>query len=315
MGDCCLVTGAEGFIGSHLCELLIEKGLTVYATTLGETENIKQLENKIGLIKCDLTHKTSAEKLVSESNARFVFHLAAQSFPTVSWTQPELTLKSNIEGTFNLLDELRKARSEATVIVASSSAVYGASDQDDMPLKEDREFRPTSIYAASKVAEEMLAYFHWRVYGMKIVRVRPFNMTGPRKTDDACSDFAKEVAEIKLGRRRLLEVGNVNAIRDFTDGRDAVKALWLLANSGKHGEVYNLCSGRGYRIKEVIDMLRKHATFDVSVQPSRMRPFDDPIYVGDASRLSALGWKPEIPLERTLSDLVHYWAERLSTAT
>jgi GDP-4-dehydro-6-deoxy-D-mannose reductase len=312
MSDSCLVTGAEGFIGSHLCDFLVERGLTVHATTLGETENIKHLGKKIHLTKCDLTDRESTEKLVSESSARLVFHLAAQSFPTVSWAQPGLTLKSNIQGTFNLLNELRKSKTDPTVVVVGSSAVYGATSPDEIPLKEDREFRPTSVYAVSKVAEEMLAYFHWRVYGMKIVRVRPFNMTGPRKTDDACSDFTKEVAEIKLGRRRMLEVGNLNAVRDFTDGRDAVRALWLLANSGKHGEVYNLCSGQGIHINEVIDLLRRHASFEVTVDSSRMRPFDDPIYVGDASKLRALGWKPEIPLERTLSDLVEYWVQRFS---
>lgn len=313
MNNSCLVTGAEGFIGSHLCDFLVAKQLNVHATTLGATENIQHLENKIRLTKCDLTDKKSTEKLISESSPSFIFHLAAQSFPTVSWAQPNLTLKSNIEGTFNLLDELRKSKNDPIIVVVSSSAVYGATRPDEMPLKENREFRPTSVYAVSKVAEEMLAYFHWKVYGMKIVRVRPFNMTGPRKTDDACSDFTKGVAEIKLGRKRSLSVGNVSAIRDFTDGRDAVRALWLLANSGEPGEVYNLCSGRGYRINEIIDLLRKDACIEVITDPSRMRPFDDPIYVGDATRLRLLGWAAKIPLEQTLSDLVAYWTQRLTS--
>jgi GDP-4-dehydro-6-deoxy-D-mannose reductase len=169
------------------------------------------------------------------------------------------------------------------------------------------------MYAVSKVAEDMLGHFYWKVYGMRVIRVRPFNMTGPRKTGDACSDFAKGIVEIERGLREILEVGNLETVRDFTDGRDAVRAAWILAEKGVPGEVYNLCSGRSYRMREVLEQLIALAGIDVRyrVVPERMRPYDDPIYVCDDSRLRALGWDPLISFEQTLRDMLDYWRAKL----
>jgi GDP-4-dehydro-6-deoxy-D-mannose reductase len=310
----CLITGCEGFIGSHLADLLLARSLSVYGMVYGDTANIEHLKDRVVILEGDLRERARVEAIVDEVRPNVVFHLAAQSFVTVSWEQPEETLKTNVLGTFYLLEAIRRAGLDATILVVGSSSVYGPCAHDEMPLREDHDFRPTSMYAVSKVAEDMLGHFYWRVYGMRVIRVRPFNMTGPRKTDDACSDFAKGIVEIEIGRRQVLEVGNLETVRDFTDGRDAVRALWLLAEKGIPGEVYNLCSGRGYRMREVLEKLMALAGTEVSyrIVPEKMRPYDDPIYIGDNSKLRALGWEPQIPFEQTLADMLDYWRKRMA---
>lgn len=311
-----LITGCEGFVGSHLADFLTEKDFSVYGVVYDDTKNINHLKDRITVLECDLKDRDRVEEIISEVKPYFVFHLAAQSFVTVSWEDPEETLKTNILGTFYLLDGIKKAGLDPVVEVVGSSSVYGVSSEDEMPLKEGKEFSPTSMYAVSKVSEDMLGYFYREVYGMKIIRVRPFNMTGPRKTFDACSDFAKNIVEIEKGLKEILEVGNLNTVRDFTDGRDAVKALWLLAEKGKYGEVYNLCSGKPHKMEEVLRKLISLSGKEIKyrVSPEKMRPYDDPIYVGDNTKLRRLGWEPQIPLEKTLSDMLDYWRENVNEA-
>jgi GDP-4-dehydro-6-deoxy-D-mannose reductase len=313
----CLVTGCEGFVGSHLADLLVEKGLSVWGMVYGETGHLDHLRGRITLLECDLKDRQGVEELISAARPDLVFHLAAQSFVTVSWEDPEETLKTNVLGTFHLLEAIRRAGLDPLILIVGSSSVYGPCEEGEMPLKEGREFRPTSMYAVSKVGEEMLGYFCCQVYGMKTIRVRPFNMTGPRKTFDACSDFAKGIVEIEKGLRQELEVGHLETVRDFTDGRDAVRALWLLSERGVLGEVYNVCSGRAYRMREVLEMLIALGGNKVRYQvvPEKIRPYDDPTYVGDNSKLRALGWEPQIPFEKTLTDILDYWREELDEAT
>jgi len=304
-----LITGTEGFVGSHLADMLVEKSLEIYALVYGDTKNIGHLKGKITFLGCDLKDRHSGVKIVNEVKPDIVFHLAAQSFVTVSWEDPEETLKTNVLGTFYLLDSIKRTGIDSVIEIVGSSSVYGPCSKNEMPLREERKFRPTSMYAVSKVSEDMLGYFYWKVYGMKVIRVRPFNMTGPRKTFDACSDFAKGIVEIEKGLKEVLEVGKLDTVRDFTDGRDAVKALWLLAEKGKPGEVYNLCSGKAYRMEEILAKLISLSGREINykVVPEKMRPYDDPIYVGDSAKLRRLGWKPQIPIEKTLSDMLDYW--------
>lgn len=305
----CLITGCGGFVGSHLADLLVAEGLSVYGTVYGDTSNIDHLRDRLVILNGDFKEREWVEGVVEESRPHIVFHLAAQSFVGTSWEDPEETLRSNVLGTFYLLEALRQRRLDPVVLVVGSSSLFGPCGEGEMPLREEREFRPTSMYAVSKVAEEMLGHFYWRACGLKVIRVRPFNMTGPRKTGDACSDFARGIVEIERGRRDFLEVGNLETVRDFTDGRDAVKALWLLAEKGLPGGVYNLCSGKGYRMGHVLEMFTAiwGRKVEYRVVSEKMRPYDDPIYIGDNSRLRSLGWEPQTPLERTLSDMLDYW--------
>ncbi len=309
-----LITGCEGFVGSHLADMLVEKGLDdIYGMVYGDTTNIDHLKDRIAVLDCDLNDRQIVKTIINDVRPDIVFHLASQSFVIVSWDNPEETLKTNIVGTFYLLDSIREAGIAPLVEIVGSSAVYGPRDEGDMPLGEETDFRPTSMYAVSKVSEELLGYFYWRVYGMKVIRVRPFNMTGPRKTLDACSDFARGIAEIEKGLRDVLEIGNLDTVRDFTDGRDAVKALELLSEKGEPGEIYNLCSGRAARMGDILTKLLSlsQRQIECRITPEKFRPFDDPIYVGDNARLRSLGWEPQITIEKTLSDVLDYWRERV----
>jgi GDP-4-dehydro-6-deoxy-D-mannose reductase len=309
----CLITGCEGFIGSHLADFLVARGQRVYGSVYERDDNLAHLSGRIELLEGDLRDRTWVEEVIGWVKPDIVFHLAAQSFVTVSWENPALTLETNVQGSFNLLDSVYRSGGSSTVVVVGSSSVYGPRSDAEMPLDEETSFRPTSMYAVSKVAEDMLGSFYSTVYNMRVMRVRPFNMTGPRKRDDACSDFAQGIAEVERGIREALEVGNLDTVRDFTDGRDAVRALWLIADKGKSGEVYNLCSGVGRRMSDVLDLLCGLSTSEISckVSPAKLRPFDDPIYVGSNAKLRSLGWEPEIPFETTMLDALNLWRASL----
>jgi GDP-4-dehydro-6-deoxy-D-mannose reductase len=242
-----------------------------------------------------------------------IFHMAAQSFVTVAWKEPLRTLETNIIGTFNLLEAVRKAGINPVIIIACSSAEYGLNYEDEIPINEKKEFRPSSHYAVSKIGTDMLAYLYFQAYNMRLFRIRFFNTTGPRKTMDACSDFSKGVAEVEAGISNQLSVGNLNAVRDFTDVRDSINALWLIKDKGKYGDVYNICSNKRYKVKDFIDILLKLAKKKVTVKqdPAKQRILDDPIFVGDNTKVKSLGWSPRIPIEKTLEDMLNYWRSRL----
>ncbi len=309
-----LVTGAAGFIGSHLMDYLAEKG-EVYGSYWEKDDlfRVEHLRGKTQLIECDIRDEKKVGGLVSQVKPDVVYHMAAQSFVTVSWEEPKRTLDTNIMGTFNLLEAVRKQNQNPRIIVACSSAEYGITREDEIPITEDKKFRPSTIYAVSKIGTDMLAYFYWTAYGMNIIRARLFNITGPRKTMDACSDFTHGIVEIEKGKRDVLDVGNKNAVRDITDIQDALKALWTLTEKGESGEEYNICSGRRYRISEIIETAKKLSTKQIKVREdkTKYRITDDPIFVGDNTKLTKLGWKPKIPLDRTLSDMLDYWRQIL----
>ena len=304
-----LITGCASFIGSYLAEFLMEMGFTVYGTIHQDSRNIDHLKEKLTTFKCDILDKNKIESIVAEVNPDFVFHLAAQSLILPSWQDPEKTLKVNTLGTLYLLESIRKAAIDPVIEVVGSSAEYGFCDAAESPIKESRELRPSSPYGVSKVAEDMLAYIYWRTYDMKVIRIRPFYIVGPRKVSYVCSDFAIGIAQIEAGQRDTLSVGNLDNVRDLVDVRDAVRAMWLLAEKGTPREVYNICSGKGYRVKDILDKLISLSSQHIKVRtdPDRMRPSDEPILIGDSSRLRSLGWEPQISIEKTLSDILDYW--------
>jgi GDP-4-dehydro-6-deoxy-D-mannose reductase len=305
----CLITGCEGFIGSHLADLLVSMGHEVHGTVYETNANLDHLQGKMTFLKGDMRDKAWIDQLVAGVKPDYVFHLAAQSFVTVSWEAPQETLETNVMGSFYLLEALKNSGRKPAVVVVGSSSVYGTRTEAEMPITEETSFGPTSMYAVSKVAEDMLGQFYAAAFDMKVVRVRPFNMTGPRKTDDACSDFSKGIVEVEKGYRDHLEVGNLDTIRDFTDGRDAVKALWLMAERGVNGEVYQLCSGTPRKMADVLDILLSQSKTEVSyeISQAKLRKLDDPIYVGSNAKLRALGWQPEIPFETSMHDALEHW--------
>jgi GDP-4-dehydro-6-deoxy-D-mannose reductase len=280
-------------------------------------DNVEHLRSKVQLLEADLRDYTSMHNALERSRPDFIFHLAAQSFVPSSWTAPNETLTTNIAGQTNLFEAIRALKIDPVVQIACSSEQYGLVLPDEVPIRETNPLRPLSPYAVSKVAQDLLGYQYFQSYGLKVIRTRGFNHTGPRRGQVfVTSNFCSQVAAIELGLQEpVIRVGNIEAIRDFTDVRDMVRAYWLGVNHGKPGEVYNIATGNGIRISELLDRIIKLAKVDVRIEvdPDRLRPSDVEILIGDASKFKAdTGWEPRIPFEQTLDDLLAYWRTTLA---
>ncbi len=314
-----LITGITGFVGSHLAEYALSRGdVEVFGTVRWRSrmENIEGIADRVVLVDCDLRDAVAVRKTLEEVRPEYIFHLAAQSFVPTSWKAPAETLITNIISELNLLEALRDLGLPSRIQVAGSSEEYGLVYEHETPITEENPLRPLSPYAVSKVAQDMLAYQYHRSYGIYTVRTRAFNHEGPRRGHVfVTSNFAKQIAEIEKGKKEpVIEVGNLNARRDFTDVRDMVKAYWLALEKGEPGEVYNIGSGRAVTIREMLDILLSFTDRDIEIRPvpERMRPSDVELLICDCSKFRALtGWKPEIPLEKTLEDTLNYWRERV----
>jgi GDP-4-dehydro-6-deoxy-D-mannose reductase len=315
----CLITGITGFVGSHLADYLLSKGdieVRGIARWRSQKENIKHLEKKIELYECDIKDMTSVHEVVKSFKPDRIFHLAAQSFVPASWSAPAETLSTNIIGEVNIFESVRDLKLDTIIQIAGSSEEYGLVHPEEVPISEKNPLRPLSPYGVSKVAQDLLGFQYFRSYGLKIVRTRAFNHTGPRRGEVfVCSNFAKQIVEIESKKKEpVLNVGNLEAQRDFTDVRDVVKAYWLATEKCDPGEIYNICSGEPRTIQSILDTLLSFTEVKVEVKkdPSRMRPSDVPILKGDSSKFrEKTGWKPEIPFEQTLKDTIEYWRERV----
>ena len=314
-----LITGVTGFVGSHLAEycLSLDQQVEVIGTCRWRSrrENIEHLEDAINLYECDLRDASSVKTLLADIQPERIFHLAAQSYVPSSWNSPGETITTNVIGQLNIFEAMRETNSTASIQIAGSSEEYGLVHPEEAPITEKNPLRPLSPYAVSKVAQDMLAYQYFQSYGLRVVRTRAFNHTGPRRGDVfVTSNFAKQIAEIEAGQRPpVIHVGDLNPKRDFTDVRDIVRAYWLSLEHCSLGEVYNVASGKAYRIKEVLKILLDNSGQDIEVveDPERLRPSDVPLLLGDNSRFcKATGWIPEIPFEQTAKDLLDYWRER-----
>jgi len=313
-----LITGITGFVGSYMAEYALAQGAEVFGSSRwrSKTENIEHLRSKITLIESDLRDLSSVRNLLESSSPDYVVHLAAQSFVGASWQTPAETLSTNIISQVNVLEAVRGLKMSPRFLAVGSSEEYGLVFEDELPIRETNPLRPLSPYAVSKVAQDMMGYQYFRSYGLPIVRTRAFNHEGPRRGEVfVTSNFAKQVAEIEAGLRDpVLFVGDLKPRRDYSDVRDVVRGYWLLLERGEPGEVYNLCSGRSWAIQQVLDFLLDQSTvkgIGVKTDPTRLRPSDVMWLEGDASKIEkAVGWKVEIPFERTLRDLLGYWRQR-----
>lgn len=315
-----LITGITGFAGSHLSELLLSLGHEVWGTTRprSRTDNIDKIKHKLHLEDADLLDSHSLYSIVAKIKPDYIFHLAAQSFVQSSWASPANTMELNIVGTVHLFEAVRRAEINPTIQIACSSEEYGLVYSNELPIKETNPLRPQSPYAVSKVAMDYLGYQYNQSYGMKIVRTRGFNHTGPRRGDVfVTSNFAKQIAEIEKGKKPpVIEVGNLEARRDWTDVRDMVSGYYLSVEKGEGGEVYNICSEKTVKVGDMLDLLLSMTKWknkiDITEDESRMRPSDVPILLGDCSKFRKVtGWKPEIPFERTMEDLLNFWRDRV----
>ena len=315
-----LITGISGMVGSHLAEYILANhrsvevhGLTRWRSPLDHLLHVKE---KVVLHHADLRDLNSLIVLLRKIKPDWIFHLAAQSYVTTSFEAPADTLHTNVIGTTNLLDAIRITEIDAKIHVCSSSEVYGQVKEDEVPIGETNPFRPASPYAVSKVGEDMIAYQYFLSYGVKTYRTRMFTHTGPRRGDVfAESAYAKQIAEVETGiRTNPIRVGNLASIRTFADVRDAVRAYWLLLEKCPPGEVYNIGGNRTMTCGDMLELLKGLAQCRIehAVDPSLLRPSDVTLQIPNTSKFEdATGWRPEIPFEDTLKDLLDYHRNKL----
>lgn len=314
-----LITGVSGFVGRHLAAFLGGLGAEVFGTVMpGEPVSAEGPLSGARLMECRIEDADSVAEAVRFSEPGLVCHLAAQSFVPRSFENPRETFEANVTGTLNLLEALRGLSGVRKVLLVGSAEVYGTAPSSMLPLTEDARMEPVNPYACSKACAELMGIQYCRAFGVPVVVTRSFNHIGPGQSDVfASSSFARQIAEIEAGLRPpVIRVGNLDARRDFTDVRDVVRAYALALDMCAAGEVYNVCSDRAVGIGEVLDTLLELSGAEVEVvpDPDRMRPSDMPVMLGDSSKLrAATGWRPEIPLEKTLMDLLDYWRKTVGS--
>ena len=304
-----LVTGAAGFAGSHLIDLLVHSGANVIAWHRpGGSPPREQPGARWDAV--DLLDQAQVQAAIERTRPSAVYHCAGAAHVGRAWDSTESTFATNVRGTHHVLQALERSGIAARVLVPSSALVYASADE---ALTENHPLLPSSPYALSKLAQEMLAS---KTNGTLAVTIaRPFNHVGPRQDPHfVASGFARRIADIELGRwAPEISVGNLDARRDLTDVRDTVRAYQMILERGQPGRPYNICSGRAISIRDLLDLLiaRARVSVDVKVDPARYRPNDTPLLLGDPARLrDELGWTPEIPIERTLDDLLEYWRNK-----
>lgn len=310
----CLITGVGGFVGRHLAALLTRQ--TNWQLFGIESRPGVEVEG-VEIAQCDLLDLEAVMQVVAEQRPDVIFHLAAQAYVPTSVAAPSETLVNNTVAQINLFEACRAAGIDPLILVVGSSEVYGAVEPDESPLSERQPFRPVNPYAVSKVAQDMLGLQYFLSYGLRVVRVRPFNHIGPGQSDRfAVASFARQIAEAEAGRSEpVIRVGNLTAQRDFLDVRDVVRAYHLLMRPEFAGQVFNVASGVPRSVQEILDRLLRLSRLRLQVveDQTRMRPTDVAIVYGDAGTLMVrTGWKPLISIDQSLEDLLNDWRARIA---
>lgn len=306
-----VITGAGGFIGSWLCRSHLADGHEVFAWTSPSNSKgrIPGVPDFAG-IPVDIADTGAVARMLSEHKPDLVYHLAAQSYPNASWDDPVGTFRVNVGGTINLLGALCEAGLSPLVISAGSSAEY-APRRDGAAIREDDRLDPSSPYGVSKFVQDGLSELHGGHLGLRVIRVRPFFLVGPGKAGDVSSDFARRFIHAARTGEREVQVGNLDIVRDLLDIRDGIRAFRVLAARGIPGEVYNICSGTGYRIGDIFDTLNRITALGLVAvpDPALLRPVDEMIKIGSPLKLEGLGWKPVVNLLQTMNDILDYWRQ------
>ncbi|MBR3524820.1 MAG: GDP-mannose 4,6-dehydratase [Lachnospiraceae bacterium] len=309
-----LIIGAAGFVGGYLLRhLREERGCDVVVTKL-PGEVLDAADAKV--CELNILDKESIIELLFAERPDEVYHLAAQSSVSVAWKNPQLTVDVNVKGAVNLLEALRELYFKPRVLLVGSGEEYGHIKPGATPIDEETLLDPGNIYAATKACQNMLGRIYSRAYDLELIMVRAFNHIGPGQAPIfVVSDFCKQAVEIEKGLREpVMRVGNLSARRDFTDVRDVVRAYGLLAEHGAAGQTYNVGSGHAVEIREILQTIieRCGAEIKVETDPAKIRPVDVPVIEADITKLrEATGWEPQIPLERTIDEVLAYWRERV----
>ncbi|MBY9008351.1 MAG: GDP-mannose 4,6-dehydratase [Candidatus Lokiarchaeota archaeon] len=341
-----LITGANGFIGSHLTDFCINKGYKVYALDLPERpfKNLSQytngklnfskderlnafgdyiqiptsLENLV-ILECDVKNKNLIEKIIHTIKPKLIFHFGAQPHVIPSWEDPVNTVETNVIGTLNIFEPIKKYSLKTRVVVACTSAEYGTTTRTiNRPLKETDPLMAINPYGISKLATELLARQYYLNFGIESINIRFFNQTGPRKEGDACSDFIRKVVQIDLDLTKpVIEVGNLNTFRDFTGIKDTIRGVWLVAVKGKPGETYNICSNRKIQIRQILNIALSFSSKEILIKENstrKLRITDEDTILGDNTKIKTeLGFEITQSIEETLKDMFDYWVDYYKT--
>lgn len=316
-----LVTGAGGMVGSHMVELLYEQGYDVLGTYYKPTTNINELSSAIKMEECDVRYYHSVLRIISEFKPEQIYHLAAQSYPTVSWEHPQATIDTNVNGTINVYESIKAVRAknpgyDPMVVVACSSAEYGQTlnELEDPYVKETAELKPLHPYGVSKVGQDLISFQYYMNDHIRCIRARIFNSTGTRKINDVTSDFTKRAIQAEKMGIWKLRVGNLESKRAIMDQRDLVNGLMLLAKKGKPGDAYNLSSEFCYQMKDIVEIIEKQMghKFEIEVDTALFRPTDERIIIGNIDKLKRdTGWYQRIEIHQTIQDMLDYWRKVL----
>jgi len=324
-----LITGITGMVGSHLAEYLLRQtdwdvvGMCRWRSPL---DNLSELttrinaKNRISLLYGDLSDSLSIQNVVPPADPNYVFHLAAQSFPRVSFDSPLDTLDTNVQGTARVLESLRQFSPKAIIHVCSSSEVFGRVSKDKLPIDEECTFHPASPYAISKVGTDLIGRFYAEAYGMTVMTTRMFTHTGPRRGDVfAESTFAKQIAMIERGMiPPVVKVGNLDSLRTIADVRDAVRAYYMLVTVNPiPGAYYNIGGTHTCKMRDVLDKLislsNASGLIRVEIDQERLRPIDADLQIPNTSKFEKhTGWSPQISFDKTMRDLLDYWRKRIA---
>lgn len=312
-----LITGISGFVGSHLTEyLMANTDWEIAGTVFGPYDSIADLYGQLELYPAELSRLDVMTFVLEQAQPDVIFHLAAQPLVSASFRDPWGTLETNIRLQLNVLEGVAQVKPDCRVLVIGSAEEYGLISPEDLPIDEDTPLRPLSSYGISKVAQDLLGLQYHLTHKLHIVRARPFNHIGPRqRVGFVAPDFASQIAAVEAGLHPpIIEVGNLDARRDFSDVRDVVRAYVMLITHGEPGQVYNVGSGESHSIEEVLDSLlaMSQVSIKVTQDPERLRPAEIPDIICDATRIQQnIGWQTTIPFKESLRDVLEYWRQEV----
>lgn len=312
-----LITGFTGFVSQHFLALLNkeEHGSVV----LGIDKNLPDFDFSgyrnisITFENIDLLNRSATDKMLDSFQPEYILHLASVSSVAQSWHTPLDSFVNNTNIFLNLVEQIRLKKSKCRILSVGSSEEFGEVTEKELPLTEEHPLKPVSPYAVARVSQEMLSKIYADGFSLDIIMTRSFNHIGPGQRDVfVISSFAKQLVQLakKKSSNNTITTGNLSVIRDFVDVRDVVKAYYLLLKKGRSGEVYNICSGKGIILKEIISKMSDllGIIVDTEVNPQLVRPNENKKVIGSYQKIKQeLGWQPEIEIAKSLADIIDYW--------
>lgn len=319
-----LITGVTGFVGSHMADLLLEKGnYEVYGLkrwNLSRLRNVRHLMDKVEFFDCDITDPVGVRNVVREINPVKIYHFAAESFVSTSWDHPSHYMDVNYKGTVNFLDAIKELKANPRFFIPGSGEEYGEILPEELPITEKTVLRPMNPYSVTKIAQDFIGYVYYKSYGLNVIRTRAFNHEGPRRDNVfGIGSYCYQIARIEQGKQKpVIKVGHLDDKRNFTHIRDLVEAYYLAMEKCLPGEMYVIGSDEPEHVhtfREVLNLLIGMSELDkskvkIETEPKFVRPTSVPRLVGDTEKFRKLtGWKPKIPFKRILEDSLGYWRD------